>query len=119
MPAAPGAAAARPGAPLGSMESGASLSAKAGGAGGGNESPGGAAAAAAAAAAAGGGVVTPTPEEALRALQEKYTMWQQRLDALVGQVGRLGSFPTCPGGCVPGMARSPHRHGVLGVSHSH
>ncbi len=38
----------------------------------------------------GGGAETPGPvglEEVMRQLQEKYTLWQQRLDANIGQVG--------------------------------
>lgn len=38
----------------------------------------------------GGGAETPGPaglEELMRQLQEKYTLWQQRLDANAGQVG--------------------------------
>ena len=43
------------------------------------------------------GVAAETPgggslEEVLRQLQDKYTMWQQRLDALIAQVRILGGF---------------------------
>lgn len=44
------------------------------------------------------GVANRALDEVLRQLQEKYTLWQQRLDAHVDQVGALPLCPPAVGG---------------------
>ena len=46
------------------------------------------------------GVANRALDEVLRQLQEKYTLWQQRLDAHVDQVGALPLCPPAVGGCI-------------------